>query len=62
MIKLRPTTRDGIAAVAAAFKGDQGHFCKEPEPDGDWKISLLTRFLDRLIELGQAPSGSCSSG
>jgi hypothetical protein len=55
MIKLRPKTPAGIAAVAAAFKADQDHFWKEPEADRDWEISLLTRFLDDLIELGQAP-------
>jgi hypothetical protein len=55
MIKLRPRKQLGIAAVAAAFKADQDHFWKEPEPDRNWEISLLTRFLDGLIDLGQAP-------
>jgi hypothetical protein len=50
MIKLGPRTRAGIAAVAASFKVDQRHFWKEPEPDRDWEISLLTRFIDSLIE------------
>jgi hypothetical protein len=54
MIKLQSKTPAGIAAVAAAFKADQDHFWKEPEPDRDWHISLLTRFLDGLIDLGQA--------
>jgi hypothetical protein len=55
MIKLQPKTPAGIAAVAAAFKADQDHFWKKPESDRDWEISLLTRFLDGLIGLGQAP-------
>jgi hypothetical protein len=56
MIKLRPKTLVGIAAVAAMFKADQAHFWKKPEADRDREISLLTRFLDGLIDLGQAPS------
>jgi hypothetical protein len=55
MIKLQPKTLAGIAATAAAFKEDQAHFWKKPETDRDWEISLLTRFLDGLIDLGQAP-------
>jgi hypothetical protein len=55
MIKLRPRKRLGIAAVAAAFKDNQSHFWKKPEPDRDWEISLLTRFLDSLIDLGPTP-------
>jgi hypothetical protein len=55
MIKLQPKTPAGIAAVAAVFKADQDHFWKEPEPDRDWDISLLTRFLDGLIDLASAP-------
>jgi hypothetical protein len=55
MIKLRPRKPAAIAAVAAAFKADQDHFWKEPEPERDRDISLLTRFLDSLIDLGSAP-------
>jgi hypothetical protein len=55
MIKLQPKTLAGIAATAAAFKEDQANFWEEPEPDRDWEISLLTRFLDGLIDLGKAP-------
>ena len=55
MIKLHPKTPAGIAAVAAAFKADQAHFWEKHESDRDWEISLLTRFLDGLIDLGQAP-------
>jgi|ERR1700733_11522170 hypothetical protein len=55
MIKLQPKTPAGIAVVAAAFKADQNHFWKKPEEDRDWEISLLTRFLDGLIDLGEAP-------
>jgi hypothetical protein len=54
MIKLRPKTLVGIAALATAFKADQDHFWKKPEPDRDWDISLLTRFLDGLIDLDRA--------
>jgi hypothetical protein len=54
IIKLGPRTRAGIAAVAASFKADQRHFWKEPEPDRDWEISLLTRFIDGLIECGSS--------
>jgi hypothetical protein len=55
MIKLRPRKPAAIAAVAAAFKADQDHFWKEPEPERDRDISLLTRCLDSLIDLGSAP-------
>jgi hypothetical protein len=50
MIVLRPKTQAGIAAVAEALKADQNHFWKEPEPERDWDISLVTRFIDGLIE------------
>jgi hypothetical protein len=60
MIKLQPKTPAGIAAVAAAFKADQNHFWKSPEADRDWDISLLPRFLDGLMDLGQRrPSPLC---
>jgi hypothetical protein len=52
MIELRPRTRAGIAAVAACFKADQDHLWKDPEPDRDWEVSLVTRFIDGLIECG----------
>ena len=55
MIKLRPRKQDEIAAVAAAFKDDQDHFWKKPKSDRDWEISLLTRLIDGLIDLVQAP-------
>jgi hypothetical protein len=55
MITLRPRKQAGIAAIASAFKADQDHFWKEPELDRDWEIYLLTRFLDSLIDLSQAP-------
>ena len=50
---LDPRKQLRIAAVASAFKAAQSHFWKEPEPERDWDISLLTRFLDWLID--QAP-------
>jgi hypothetical protein len=56
MIKLQPKTPAGIAAVAAAFKADQDHFWKNPESDRDWHISLLTRFLDGLIDPAKRPA------
>jgi hypothetical protein len=55
MITLRPRKQAGIAAIASAFKADADHFWKEPELDRDWEIYLLTRFLDSLIDLSQAP-------
>jgi hypothetical protein len=58
MIKLKPRKQLGIAAVASAFKADQDHFWKEPEPERNWEISLLTRFLDSLIDLSQAPGSA----
>ena len=61
MIQLLPKTLAGIAAVAAAFKEDQDHFWREPEQDRDWEISLLTRFLDGLINLVVAPCASAGA-
>jgi hypothetical protein len=54
MTKRRPKTLAGIAAMAATIKEDQSHFWKNPEEDRDWDILLVTRFLDGLIDLGQA--------
>jgi hypothetical protein len=50
MILLRPKTPAGIAAVAASIREDQRHFWKEPEIDRNWDVSLVTRFIDGLIE------------
>ena len=55
MIALRPRTLAGVAAVAATLKEwDLSHYWKEPDIDMDWDVAMLTRFLDSLIELGQA--------
>jgi hypothetical protein len=52
MIKLQPKTPAGIAAVAAAFKADQDHFWKEPEPDRDWGNLSLNTVLGRADRAG----------
>jgi hypothetical protein len=54
MILLRPQTPAGIAAVAASIKEDQSHFWKEPEERRDWDVSLITRFIDGLLDRGSS--------
>jgi hypothetical protein len=55
MIALRPKTPAGLAAVAATLKEwDLSHYWTKPDIDMDWDVMLITRFLDGLIELGQA--------
>jgi hypothetical protein len=54
MISLRPKTLAGVGAVAATMKEDAlNQYWDKPEEDRDFDVSLITRFLDGLIELGQ---------
>jgi hypothetical protein len=55
MIALRPRTLAGIIATARSLKEyPLDHLWAEPDEDRDWDVMLLTRFLDVLIEIGQA--------
>jgi flagellar biosynthesis/type III secretory pathway protein FliH len=58
MILLRPQTPAGVAAVAASIKEDQPRFWKKPEKDRDWDVSLVTRFIDGLVERGSSEAHS----
>jgi hypothetical protein len=49
----RPKTFAGIAAIAYALKLNEAHgYWDAPEGDRDWEVLCVTRFIDRLIELG----------
>jgi hypothetical protein len=53
MNALRPKTPSGVAVTAATLKDNSlSHYWNEPEEDRDFDVSLITRFLDGLIELG----------
>jgi hypothetical protein len=55
MVALRPKTSAGLAALAATMKEDAlNAYWNKPDEDREWEVMLITRFLDGLIESGQA--------